>query len=131
MFVLICMIMIIILFVLKSPTIQFNTNKQTQVDLLQVMIILFSGFVSYNQEKAFREDFLLQFDYREEQTRSQIILDNIMPPYITKQMKEQNQSKFVWGGWVCECFVLFCFVLFCFVFFIYLFILYLCRTTKC
>eukprot|EP01006_Ploeotia_vitrea_P037460 TRINITY_DN66130_c1_g3_i4.p1 TRINITY_DN66130_c1_g3~~TRINITY_DN66130_c1_g3_i4.p1 ORF type:complete len:1740 (+),score=1035.90 TRINITY_DN66130_c1_g3_i4:2742-7961(+) len=73
-----------------------NTEELIITDFLHLCVMLFTGYVSRQLELAYRIDFLLQQDYRVEQDRTQVILDNMLPRHITKQMKiaEQERLKF-------------------------------------
>eukprot|EP00002_Diphylleia_rotans_P033011 TRINITY_DN698_c0_g1_i11.p1 TRINITY_DN698_c0_g1~~TRINITY_DN698_c0_g1_i11.p1 ORF type:complete len:1852 (+),score=333.99 TRINITY_DN698_c0_g1_i11:998-6553(+) len=46
---------------------------------------------AYNNEIAIRNDFLLQKDLNKERHQSQTILENMLPPHVTKKMKEGSK----------------------------------------
>lgn len=69
-----------------------STSEIIKVDFLHLLLVLFAGYIAYQTEYTNRIDFLLQKDYEQEQARNQIIIDNIMPEYITQQMKEMNRD---------------------------------------
>jgi phospholipid-transporting ATPase len=66
----------------------FTAAELFRVLFLQFILIGFCAYVSYEQEKAYRRGFLLQEDYELEQERTQEVIDNIMPPYVTKQLRQ-------------------------------------------
>lgn len=62
------------------------------VDFLQLCLVAFAAFHGYQMEKSYRFDFLLQKDYVSERARTQKIVDNMLPTYVTKKMKA-NRGK--------------------------------------
>jgi magnesium-transporting ATPase (P-type)/class 3 adenylate cyclase len=73
----------------------FSAFELIKIDYLHLCIVMFCGYVSYHQEQSFRFDFLLQQDHKLEQQRTQIITDNILPNYITKQLKKRRQRDWM------------------------------------
>ena len=51
----------------------------------------------FQMERSYRVDFLLQKDYSSEKARTQKIVDNMLPPYVTKKMKAQQGKNEIIG----------------------------------
>jgi class 3 adenylate cyclase/phosphoserine phosphatase len=62
------------------------------IDFLQVCLVAFAALHGYRMERSYRVDFLLQKDYVSERARTQKIVDNMLPTYVTKKMK-LNRGK--------------------------------------
>ena len=62
------------------------------INFLQFFLLGFAAYHAYLMERGYRIDFLLQKDYNMEKSRTQKIVDNMLPPYVTRKMK-LNQGR--------------------------------------
>jgi len=60
---------------------------------LHLSIALVAAVIAYYVERTQRNDFLLQFDYACQQENIQEIIDNIMPPYITRKLRKLEEVE--------------------------------------
>jgi magnesium-transporting ATPase (P-type)/class 3 adenylate cyclase len=64
-----------------------------RVDYIHLCVCVFCAYACYLHEVAFRRDFLWQKVYQQEKARTQVILDNVLPPHISKQMHEMKVAR--------------------------------------
>lgn len=63
------------------------------LDMLQIFLIVLGSLVAYKYEKALRNKYLLNQQYKVKKRHTQEVLDNIFPPHINNIIQENAATK--------------------------------------